>query len=283
MSNSILQHYPANLTAQVAGDATIDEVQKQLKKNNQFIPIGPFKKNTTIKEIIDYNLLGCFCHQFGTIKRWLLNTELIITGKTIQTGANVMKNVSGYDLTRILINAQGSLGSINSATFKLYPWREGTFYISPTLDISSAISLSETLTVIGLQLINRRSKVQILVFSNKTPKSGFIEYKKPIPKCIQDGIRLVVLPSEVCSIFKLLNKMIERLIIFPSLGIIDFKINKIFNIDDITKILKHFNFNIFIIHNGKSIPLMCENKKYINAIKKVFDPNNEYKEYKTSK
>ena len=77
--------------------------------------------------------------------------------------------------------------------------------------------------------------------------------------------------------------MIERLIIFPSLGIIDFKINKKFNIDDITKILEHFNLNIFIIQNGKSIPLMCENKKYINAIKNVFDPNNEYKEYKISK
>ena len=114
MDNPVINHHPANLTATVSGDATIEDIQEILSENHQFIPIGPFDIKIKIREAIDFNLLGCLNHKFGTIKKWLLNTKLEMKNEMIQTGSNVMKNVAGYDITGVLIGAQGSLGKIRT-------------------------------------------------------------------------------------------------------------------------------------------------------------------------
>jgi len=121
MGNMIISHYPADLMAVVSGSAEVNAIQDALKVQGQFIPIGPFCEGITIEEAIIHNLIGTFSDQFGTLQNWLLNTTLRTLAGEFSTGADVMKNVSGYDLTRLLIGSCGKLGMILRATFKLLP------------------------------------------------------------------------------------------------------------------------------------------------------------------
>lgn len=116
-----MTHHPANLTIVVEGITPVEEVQQVLLKHEQFIPIGPFKDGITIQEAVFHNLIGSHSNKFGTIRNWLLNSTLRTPQGKFTTGADVMKNVSGYDLTRLLIGSEGKLGTIVQATFKLVP------------------------------------------------------------------------------------------------------------------------------------------------------------------
>ncbi len=117
----IRSYHPANLTVTVDAHATVKDIQAELAKSAQFIPIGPFAGEITIRQAIDHNLIGRYSETHGLLKNWLLNLELsLVTGKII-TGADVMKNVSGYDLTHLMVGAGGAFGQITAATFKLMP------------------------------------------------------------------------------------------------------------------------------------------------------------------
>ncbi len=120
---SVIDHKPGNLTLRVSGDSQLLDIQGYLKGYNQFLPVGPLWKDVTISQAIENNLFGTYCEHYGLMKNLLLNLKLETGRGIIQTGADVMKNVSGYDLTRLTIGAKGSLGKILEATFRIYPIR----------------------------------------------------------------------------------------------------------------------------------------------------------------
>ncbi|MBT3251770.1 MAG: FAD-binding oxidoreductase [Candidatus Marinimicrobia bacterium] len=117
----IINHQAANLTAVISGNARVVDVQNYLSKFDQFIPIGSFHDETTIAQVVNHNLIGELSDHFGTIKKWLLNLKIGNANEDFHTGANIMKNVSGYDLTRMMIGSKGKFGEVLESTFKLMP------------------------------------------------------------------------------------------------------------------------------------------------------------------
>ena len=60
-------------------------------------------------------------------KDWVLNLEVVLAdGTVIQTGADTLKNSTGYNLTQLMIGSEGTLGFITQATLKLLPWPRST-------------------------------------------------------------------------------------------------------------------------------------------------------------
>ena len=60
--------------------------------------------------------------KYGVTKDYVLNLEVVLpTGEIIWTGANVLKNATGYDLTALMIGSEGTLGIITKIVFKLIP------------------------------------------------------------------------------------------------------------------------------------------------------------------
>ena len=114
-------HRPENLTLTVDADLKLSEIQDILHEHQQFLPIGPFSNDYSIREIIDQNLLSPWSDHFGQIKNWVLNMTVNMNGSIIKTGSDVMKNVAGYNLNSLLIGARGQLGEILSITFKVLP------------------------------------------------------------------------------------------------------------------------------------------------------------------
>ena len=281
MDNPVINHHPANLTATVSGDATIEDIQEILSENHQFIPIGPFDQNITVREVIDFNLLGCLCHKFGTIKKWLLNTKLKMENESIQTGSNVMKNVAGYDITRILIGAQGSLGKIKTATFKLYPCKKRWVpFISEKMNLKSAIEISNNFPETGQQVMNLNGDCHIIVYSDEVPENNFIEYNPSKIDNSQNDIRIVVLPSEINSLIEKIEELASSFCIFPSMGIVDVKLKNQSDKTILEQIGEQKNCRIFDIKNGIPFPRICDNLEYLKSLKKLFDPRNIFPEYK---
>jgi len=60
--------------------------------------------------------------KYGVTKDWVLNLEVVLpTGEIVETGANTLKNSTGYNLTQLMVGSEGTLGIITKATLKLIP------------------------------------------------------------------------------------------------------------------------------------------------------------------
>jgi glycolate oxidase FAD binding subunit len=117
----VLAHADADLTATVEAGATIEEVNDALGRSRQWLPIdGP--DGATIGGAIATNDSGPLRHRYGTPRDLLIGVQLAMCdGRVIKAGGNVVKNVAGYDLAKLVSGSFGSLAAIVSATFKLLP------------------------------------------------------------------------------------------------------------------------------------------------------------------
>lgn len=116
-----INHQPANLTVTVDANLTLRHLQDELKKSGQFLPVGPFKNDVTIQEILDHNLLGPHATEHGIVRNWVLGLTAHVNGEDVEFGSQVMKNVAGYDMTKLFIGAQGELGEMKQVIFKVLP------------------------------------------------------------------------------------------------------------------------------------------------------------------
>ena len=116
-----IDHQPANLTVNVNANLTLRDLQNELKKSRQFLPVGPFDNDVTVQEIVDYNLLGPQTIEHGILRNWVLGLTAHVNGEDVEFGSQVMKNVAGYDMTKLFIGAQGKLGEVKQVIFKVLP------------------------------------------------------------------------------------------------------------------------------------------------------------------
>jgi hypothetical protein len=116
-----INHQPENLTVSVDANLTLRQLQDELKKSNQFLPVGPFMNEVTLKEIIDYNLLGPHAIEHSILRNWVLGLTAQVNGENVKFGSQVMKNVAGYDMTKLFIGTRGKLGEVKQVIFKVLP------------------------------------------------------------------------------------------------------------------------------------------------------------------
>jgi glycolate oxidase FAD binding subunit len=119
--NRVLAHADADLTATVEAGATLDEVNAALGRCRQWLPIdGP--DGATVGGAIATNDAGPLRHRYGTPRDLMIGVQLALAdGRLIKAGGNVVKNVAGYDLGKLVSGSFGSLAAIVTATFKLLP------------------------------------------------------------------------------------------------------------------------------------------------------------------
>ncbi len=117
----VLAHADADLTATVEAGATVEEVNAVLGRCRQWLPIDA-PDGATVGGAIATNDSGPLRHRFGTPRDLLIGVHLAMTdGRLIKAGGTVVKNVAGYDLSRLVSGSFGSIAAIVSATFKLLP------------------------------------------------------------------------------------------------------------------------------------------------------------------
>src|SRR5215475_2109934 len=130
--NRVLEHTPGDMTATVETGITLAEFQKRVGQHGQWLAIDPpHPERTTIADIINTNSSGPRRYGCGTIRDYLIGlTAILADGTVIHSGGKVVKNVAGYDLMKLFIGGQGTVGVVVEATFKLRPLPESEQFVA---------------------------------------------------------------------------------------------------------------------------------------------------------
>ncbi len=141
--NRVLAYDPQDLTLGVEPGVRIADLLRVLAEQKQFLPLAvPFPERATIGGIVAANSSSPLRHAYGGVRDFCLGMEFV-TGEGIQakSGGRVVKNVTGYDLHKLLIGSLGTLARHHAREFpdvSLLP-AQGTFVASFS-DAESAFS-----------------------------------------------------------------------------------------------------------------------------------------------
>ncbi len=117
------EHHQGDLIATIDAGMPLATANALLAQYGQWLPVDPnHAKEATIGGIVATNDSGPRRHQYGTPRDLILGTSFVRPdGQLAKAGGRVVKNVAGYDLSKLLAGSFGSLGVIVNATFKLTP------------------------------------------------------------------------------------------------------------------------------------------------------------------
>jgi glycolate oxidase FAD binding subunit len=118
-----IDHVAGDLVAVVPAGASLDAVNAALGREGQWLPLDPPRGHrATIGGIIATNDSGPRRHRFGAPRDLIIGIEIALAdGRTAKAGGRVVKNVAGYDLSKLMCGSLGTLAVVTSATFKLSP------------------------------------------------------------------------------------------------------------------------------------------------------------------
>lgn len=132
----LVEHVPEDMTATVEAGMTLVDFQQHLAKAGQWLPLDPPNpESVTIGDLLAKNLNGPRRFGCGTVRDWLIGMTVVLPdGRLVKNGGKVVKNVAGFDLCRLFIGAQNTLGVIVEATFKLQPLPEAEAHLAKRFD-----------------------------------------------------------------------------------------------------------------------------------------------------
>ncbi|HSA06086.1 MAG TPA: FAD-linked oxidase C-terminal domain-containing protein [Candidatus Gastranaerophilales bacterium] len=121
--NKIIHIDKNNLLCQVEPGVVIEKLQQEAEKLGLFYPPDPASlRVSTIGGSIAQSSGGPRGFKYGTTKDYVLGLEAVMAdGTIIKTGGKTVKNVTGYNLTQLLVGSEGTLGVITEATLRLIP------------------------------------------------------------------------------------------------------------------------------------------------------------------
>jgi glycolate dehydrogenase FAD-binding subunit len=121
--NKIAHYDPGDLTISVDAGTSFNDLAAPLYKQKQFLPLSvPFYFESTIGGIIASGVDSSLRHSYGTARDFLIGAEFVDgTGHLCKSGGRVVKNVTGYDLHKLLIGSLGTLAVITRLNFRTFP------------------------------------------------------------------------------------------------------------------------------------------------------------------
>lgn len=121
--NKILHLDKRNLQVTVEPGVITQVLQEYVKVEGLFYPPDPASKGSCfIGGNISENSGGPKAVKYGVVKDYVLNLEIVLpTGEVMWTGANVLKNATGYNLTQLIVGSEGTLGVVTKIVLRLIP------------------------------------------------------------------------------------------------------------------------------------------------------------------
>lgn len=182
--NRVLAVNPENLTAIVEPGVVNGDLQKHISRYGLFFPPDPASMNVCT---IGGNVASCAggprCLKYGVTRDYVLGLEAVLpSGEVIRTGGQAIKNVTGYDLTRLLVGSEGTLGIITQIIIRLLPMPEA----------------KKTMLVIFNSLVSAGQAVSAIIANGIVPATLELMDKLAM-QCAEDYVH-VGLPREAQAV-----------------------------------------------------------------------------------
>jgi glycolate oxidase FAD binding subunit len=129
----IVAYTPGDLVITVRAGTTLREIDDTLARHGQWLPLDPEGgRDGSIGATIATASYGPLAAWYGTARDQMLGmTAVTGSGDIIAPGGRVVKNVAGFDVTRLLTGSWGTLGVITQVTLRVRALREGRSNTSP--------------------------------------------------------------------------------------------------------------------------------------------------------
>ena len=124
----VISYDPGDLTLSVEAGIPLAKLAATLAKHKQFLPLTvPFYERATVGGALASGVDSPLRQAYGTARDFVLGMEFVTgDGAPAKSGGRVVKNVSGYDLHKLMLGAIGSLGIITRVNFKTFPLADET-------------------------------------------------------------------------------------------------------------------------------------------------------------
>jgi glycolate oxidase FAD binding subunit len=135
--NGIVEHVPGDQVVRVEAGMRLHDLQERLAGSDQMLGIDPPEMGATIGGIVAANSTGPRRYRYGTIRDLIIGVRIVLPDGTVaKAGGKVVKNVAGYDLSKLFTGSLGTLGVIAECNFRLHP--------KPEVGQTVAVELSST-------------------------------------------------------------------------------------------------------------------------------------------
>jgi glycolate oxidase FAD binding subunit len=118
----VVSYVPGDLTLTVRAGTSLSEIERVTCEHDQWLPLDPYGTDDgTIGATVATASAGPLASSFGLPRDLLLGLEFVNgRGDVVRGGGKVVKNVAGFDLSRLLTGSWGTLGVITEVTLRLY-------------------------------------------------------------------------------------------------------------------------------------------------------------------
>ena len=121
----IIEHVPGDQIVRVQAGVKLQDLQENLAESDQMLGVDPPEEGATVGGTVAANSSGPRRLRYGTIRDLIIGVKVVLADGTVaKAGGKVVKNVAGYDLSKLFTGSLGTLGVIAEANFRLHPIRE---------------------------------------------------------------------------------------------------------------------------------------------------------------